>query len=85
LEQHIVDINIRHADRGRYKPFQNVNQSQVEAFNKIVAKSIAKICSVETEEFVEMMKYDEIDLLYIVKKKITFFVEVSASDCLWMI
>lgn len=63
-----------------YKQFQNVNQAPEKTFNTIVATSIAKFCSVDTEELAEMMKYDEIDLPSIGQKKTAVFVEVSDSD-----
>lgn len=63
-----------------YKQFQNVNQSPERTFNTIVATSIAKFCSVDTEELAEMMKYDEIDLASIGQQKTAVFVEVSDSD-----
>lgn len=63
-----------------YKQFQNVNQSPEKTFNTIVATSIAKFCSVDTEELAEMMKDDQIDLPSIGKRKTVVFVEVSDSD-----
>ena len=63
-----------------YKQFQNVNQSPEKTFNTIVATSIAKFCSVDTEELAQMMQDDEIDLRSIGQRKTTVFVEVSDSD-----
>ncbi len=63
-----------------YKQFQNVNQSPEKTFNTIVATSIAKFCSVDTEELAEMMQDDQIDLPSIGKRKTVVFVEVSDSD-----
>lgn len=63
-----------------YKQFQNVNQSPEKTFNTIVATSIAKFCSVDTEELAEMMKDDQINLPSIGKRKTVVFVEVSDSD-----
>lgn len=63
-----------------YKQFQNVNQAPEKTFNTIVATSIAKFCSVDTEELAKMMQYDEIDLPSIGKQKTAVFVEVSDSD-----
>lgn len=63
-----------------YKQFQNVNQAPEKTFNTIVATSIAKFCSVDTEELAEMMQDDEIDLPSIGKRKTAVFVEVSDSD-----
>lgn len=62
------------------KQFQNVNQAPEKTFNTIVSTSIAKFCSIDTEELAEMMKYDEIDLPSIGQKKTVVFVEVSDSD-----
>lgn len=63
-----------------YKQFQNVNQAPEKTFNTVVATSIAKFCSVDTEELAQMMKYDEIDLQSIGQQKTAVFVEVSDSD-----
>ena len=63
-----------------YKQFQNVNQAPEKTFNTIVATSIAKFCSVDTEELAKMMEYDEIDLPSIGQQKTAVFVEVSDSD-----
>ena len=63
-----------------YKQFQNVNQSPEKTFNTIVATSIAKFCSVDTEELAQMMQDDEIDLRSIGQRKTAVFVEVSDSD-----
>lgn len=63
-----------------YKQFQNVNQAPEKTFNTIVATSIAKFCSIDTEELAEMMQDDEIDLPSIGKHKTAVFVEVSDSD-----
>ena len=57
-----------------------MNQSPEKTFNTIVATSIAKFCSVDTEELAEMMKDDQIDLPSIGKRKTVVFVEVSDSD-----
>ncbi len=62
------------------KQFENVNQSPEKTFNTIVATSIAKFCSIDTEELSRMMKYDEIDLPSIGQRKTAVFVEVSDSD-----
>jgi len=63
-----------------YKQFQNVNQAPEKTFNTIVSTSIAKFCSIDTEELAKMMSYDEIDLASIGQKKTVVFVEVSDSD-----
>ncbi len=63
-----------------YKQFQNVNQSPEKTFNTIVATSIAKFCSVDTEELAQMMQDDQIDLKSIGQRKTAVFVEVSDSD-----
>ena len=63
-----------------YKQFQNVNQSPEKTFNTVVATSIAKFCSVDTEELAQMMQDDEIDLRSIGQRKTAVFVEVSDSD-----
>ena len=63
-----------------YKQFQNVNQSPEKTFSTIIATSIAKFCSVDTEELAQMMQYDEIDLRSIGQRKTAVFVEVSDSD-----
>lgn len=63
-----------------YKQFQNVNQAPERTFNTIVTTSIAKFCSMDTEELAEMMQDDEIDLPSIGKQKTAVFVEVSDSD-----
>ncbi len=63
-----------------YKQFQNVNQAPEKTFNTIVATSIAKFCSVDTEELAQMMAYDEIDFASIGQRKTAVFVEVSDSD-----
>lgn len=63
-----------------YKQFQNVNQAPERTFNTIVATSIAKFCSVDTEELAQMMQDDEIDLRSIGQRKTAVFVEVSDSD-----
>lgn len=62
------------------KQFKNVNQAPEKTFNTIVSTSVAKFCSIDTEELAEMMKYDEIDLPSIGQKKTVVFVEVSDSD-----
>lgn len=62
------------------KQFKNVNQASEKTFNTIVSTSVAKFCSIDTEELAEMMKYDEIDLPSIGQKKTVVFVEVSDSD-----
>lgn len=62
------------------KQFRNVNQAPEKTFNTIVSTSVAKFCSIDTEELAEMMKYDEIDLPSIGQKKTAVFVEVSDSD-----
>lgn len=62
------------------KQFKNVNQAPEKTFNTIVSTSIAKFCSIDTEELAEMMKYDKIDLPSIGQKKTVVFVEVSDSD-----
>lgn len=62
------------------KQFRNVDQAPEKTFNTIVSTSIAKFCSVDTEELAEMMKYDEINLPSIGQKKTAVFVEVSDSD-----
>ena len=63
-----------------YKQFQNVNQSPEKTFNTVVTTSIAKFCSVDTEELAQMMQDDEIDLRSIGQRKTAVFVEVSDSD-----
>ena len=63
-----------------YKQFQNVNQSPEKTFNTVVATSIAKFCSVDTEELAQMMQDDQIDLRSIGQRKTAVFVEVSDSD-----
>lgn len=63
-----------------YKQFQNVNQAPEKTFNTIVSTSIAKFCSIDTEELAKMMSYDEINLASIGQKKTVVFVEVSDSD-----
>ena len=63
-----------------YKQFQNVNQAPDKTFNTIVSTSIAKFCSVDTEELEQMMQDDEIDFPSIGKQKTAVFVEVSDSD-----
>lgn len=63
-----------------YKQFQNVNQAPEKTFNTVVAVSIAKFCSMDTEELAKMMQNDEIDLPSIGKQKTAVFVEVSDSD-----
>ena len=62
------------------KQFKNVDQAPEKTFNTIVSTSVAKFCSIDTEELAEMMKYDEIDLPSIGQKKTVVFVEVSDSD-----
>lgn len=62
------------------KQFKNVNQAPEKTFNTIVSTSVAKFCSIDTEELAEMMKYDELDLPSIGQKKTVVFVEVSDSD-----
>lgn len=62
------------------KQFKNVNQAPEKTFNTIVSTSVAKFCSIDTEELAEMMEYDEIDLPSIGQKKTVVFVEVSDSD-----
>lgn len=62
------------------KQFKNVDQAPERTFNTIVSTSVAKFCSVDTEELAEMMQYDEIDLPSIGQKKTAVFVEVSDSD-----
>lgn len=62
------------------KQFKNVNQTPEKTFNTIVSTSVAKFCSIDTEELAEMMKCDEIDLPSIGQKKTVVFVEVSDSD-----
>lgn len=62
------------------KQFRNVNQAPEKTFNTIVATSIAKFCSVDTEELAQMMAYDEIDFASIGQRKTAVFVEVSDSD-----
>ena len=63
-----------------YKQFQNVNQAPEKTFNTIVATSISKFCSVDTEELALMMQDDQIDIQSIGQKKTAVFVEVSDSD-----
>ena len=63
-----------------YKQFQNVNQAPEKTFNTIVTTSIAKFCSVDTEELALMMQDDQIDLKSIGQRKTVVFVEVSDSD-----
>ncbi|MCH5341376.1 MAG: type IV secretory system conjugative DNA transfer family protein [Acetatifactor sp.] len=63
-----------------YKQFQNVNQAPEKTFNTIITTSIAKFCSVDTEELAQMMQDDEIDLRSIGQRKTAVFVEVSDSD-----
>ncbi len=63
-----------------YKQFQNVNQAPERTFNTIIVTSIAKFCSVDTEELAQMMQDDQIDLKSIGQKKTAVFVEVSDSD-----
>lgn len=63
-----------------YKQFQNVNQAPEKTFNTIVATSIAKFCSIDTEELAQMMQDDEIDLPSIGQRKTAVFVEVSDTD-----
>lgn len=62
------------------KQFKNVNQAPEKTFNTIVSTSVAKFCSIDTEELAEMMKFDEIDLPSIGQKRTVVFVEVSDSD-----
>ena len=62
------------------KQFRNVNQAPEKTFNTIVSTSVAKFCSIDTEELAEMMKYDEINLPSIGQKKTVACVEVSDSD-----
>lgn len=63
-----------------YKQFQNVNQAPERTFNTIVSTSIAKFCSIDTEELAAMMKSDDLDLPSIGQRKTAVFVEVSDSD-----
>lgn len=63
-----------------YKQFQNVNQAPEKTFNTIVSVSIAKFCSIDTEELARMMSVDDIDLPSIGCRKTAVFVEVSDSD-----
>ena len=63
-----------------YRQFQNVNQAPEKTFNTIITTSIAKFCSVDTEELAQMMQDDQIDLKSIGQKKTVVFVEVSDSD-----
>ena len=63
-----------------WKQFQNVNQAPEKTFNTIVTTSIAKFCSVDTEELAQMMQDDQIDLRSIGQQKTAVFVEVSDSD-----
>lgn len=67
-------------DSWAYKQFQNVNQAPERTFNTIVATSIAKFCSLDTEELAQMMQDDELDLTSIGTRKTAVFVEVSDSD-----
>lgn len=67
-------------DSWAYKQFQNVNQAPERTFNTIVVTSIAKFCSIDTEELAKMMWDDEIDLPSIGRQKTAVFVEVSDSD-----
>ena len=69
-----------HPGSWAYKQFQNVNQAPEKTFNTIVTTSIAKFCSVDTEELADMMKDDQIDLRSIGQQKTVVFVEVSDSD-----
>ena len=63
-----------------YKQFQNVNQSPDKTFDTIIATTIAKFCSMDTDELAEMMQDDEIDIISIGQQKTAVFVEVSDSD-----
>lgn len=74
------ELHDRNENSWAYKQFQNVNQAPERTFNTIVATSIAKFCSVDTEELAQMMKNDEIDLPSIGQRKTAVFVEVSDSD-----
>ncbi len=63
-----------------YKQFQNVNQAPEKTFNTIIATSIAKFCSLDTDELAQMMSDDQIDLESIGQRKTAVFVEASDSD-----
>lgn len=63
-----------------YKQFQNVNQAPDKTYHTILVTSIAKFCSLDTEELEKMMRGDEIDLVSIGKRKTAVFVEVSDTD-----
>jgi type IV secretion system protein VirD4 len=74
------ELHENNPDSWAYKQFQNVNQAPEKTFNTIITTSIAKFCSVDTEELARMMQTDEIDLVSIGQRKTAVFVEVSDSD-----
>ncbi len=78
---HLMDkLSMNNHKSWAVKQFMNVNQAPEKTFNTIVSTSVAKFCSIDTEELEKMMKFDEIDLPSIGQRKTAVFVEVSDSD-----
>lgn len=80
LSQAMENLHEYNEKSWAYKQFQNVNQSPDKTFDTIIATTIAKFCSMDTEELAEMMQDDEIDIISIGQQKTAVFVEVSDSD-----
>lgn len=80
LSQAMENLHEYNEKSWAYKQFQNVNQSPDKTFDTIIATTIAKFCSMDTDELAEMMQDDEIDIISIGQQKTAVFVEVSDSD-----
>lgn len=80
LDKLMGEHRAAHPDSWAYRQYSSICQAASKTINSIVITAIAKMGAMDTEELAEMMRYDDIDLPSIGRRKTALFVEVSDSD-----